>query len=963
MSERGDLSARAQGACDRAREREVSNRERSDRFGGLLLHELVEAQVERSPGAVAVRFEGKELTYRELNERANRLAHRLVQLGTGPSCLVGVSLDRSFEMVIALLATLKAGGAYVPIDPGYPAERRAFMLADSRPRVLLTQRSLLDRGLGGGAPELETQGIAVLCVDEPGSWSEGPATNPERRAGPDDLAYVIYTSGSTGKPKGVEITHRAIVNHQLWMQEAFAFTSADRFLQLSPFSFDASVCEFFSPLAVGACLVMARPGGQRDSAYQVKTIVEEKITTVQFVPAMLRAFLEVPGVEACRSLVRVIAGGEALPLQVCKLYRERLGGTLYNTYGPTEAAIDTTWCVCDPGSEDPVVPIGRPIWNVRTHVLDAELKPVPPGGAGELHIGGVGLARGYLNRPELTAEKFIPDHLGGEPGARLYKTGDLARLRPDGMLEYLGRTDHQVKIRGQRIELGEIESALLRHPGVRDAVVVANREGTSDRLVAYVVPKEIPSPPAELKAHLEKTLASYMVPAAFVTLDELPLTPSLKVDRKALPSPPHEPRQGFPPRDMLEQQLALIWQDALHVGAIGVREDLFAELGADSMAAVSAVARIHETLGVELPPEALLAHATIERQANVLRERAPSRANAPLVTLSAGPGKPDLFLMHAAGVDAFSYVTLARKLGGAHAVHVLQNPYRCSGDGMYPSVHAMADAYTRVVREHQPRGPYRIGGWSLGASVAFEVALRLIAAGERVTGVIMFDPDRPAGPVSRIARHLRAWLSHARYVLLDALPAMAPWVPGTRKRLELLETRAPLARLGSWLHALAIAGADERPVLVERIFPGHFAPGELRTLRPDELWDVIYERVKARSGEGTLGGSIGLQFGIPGTTPGGIRQRARVFARENAIGLEHVPSGVYPGRLTIFMNRGSTDGPAWARHTTEPLELEEFDLVPIPGLGDDAHNAMMMEPNVVRFADSFRSFMERTKSG
>jgi amino acid adenylation domain-containing protein len=919
--------------------------------GELLLHELVEAQVERTPGAVAIRFEGEALTYRELNERANRLAHRLVELGTGPNCLVGVSLDRSLEMTIALLAALKAGGAYVPIDPRYPVERRAFMLADSRPCVLLTQKNLQ-----------AAQEVPTLCVDQPGTWSQEPATNPGRRCGPDDLAYVIYTSGSTGKPKGVEITHRAIVNHQLWMEEAFKVTPADRFLQLSPFSFDASVCEFFSPLAVGGCVVMARPGGQRDSAYQVKVIVEERITAIQLVPAMLRAFLDVPGVEACRSLARVIAGGEALPLQVCKLYRERkLGATLYNTYGPTEAAIDATWCVCDPKWEDPNVPIGRPVKNLRAHVLDAGLRPVPAGDVGELNIGGVGLARAYLNRPELTVEKFIPDQLSGQPGARLYKTGDLARIRSDGLLEYLGRTDQQVKVRGQRIELGEIESALLRHPRVREAVVVANREGTSDRLVAYVVPMDFPAAPAELKAHLEKTLAPYMVPAAFVSLSSLPLTPSLKVDRKALPSPPHE-SEGFPPRDMLEQQLALIWQDALHVEAISVREDLFAELGADSMAAVSAVAKIHEALGVELPPEVLLAHATIERQANVLRERAPSRANAPLVTLAAGPAKPDLYLMHAAGVDAFAYVPLVRKLAGAHSVHVLQNPYRCSGDGMYPSVHTMADAYTDVIREHQPRGPYRLGGWSLGASVAFEVALRLVAAGERVTGVVMFDPDRPVGPLTRTTRRLRAWLSHARYALLDALPSAAPWDPGTRKRLELLQTRAPLARLGSWLHALAMAGADARPVLVERIFPGHFASGELRAIGPDRLWDVIYERVKARSGEGTLGGSIGLQFGIPGTTPGGIRQRARVFARENEIGSEHVPSGVYNGRLTIFMQRGSTDGPTWARHATEPLELEEFDLVAIPGLGDDVHNAMMMEPNVVRFADSFRSFMQRTNS-
>ncbi|HEX8212536.1 MAG TPA: amino acid adenylation domain-containing protein [Longimicrobium sp.] len=452
------------------------------------LHGLVEAQVERTPNAAAVVFEGERLGYAELNARANRLAHHLRSLGVGPETRVAVCAERSVELVVALLAVLKAGGAYVPLDPDYPAERLAFMAADSAAPLLLAQRRLEGRLAGTGAP--------VVWLEDALAAAAGLSdANPGLPVMPDQLAYVIYTSGSTGRPKGAMNTHRGIANRLHWMQGAYGLDESDAVLQKTPFGFDVSVWEFFWPLMTGARLVLARPAGHQDPAYLARLVEAERVTTLHFVPSMLQIFLEEPGLEGrCASLRRVISSGEALPGAVQERFFARLGAELHNLYGPTEAAVDVTAWACAPGG-GASVPIGRPIANTRVLVLDGALRPVPVGVAGELYLGGVQLARGYLGRPGLTADRFVPDPVAGEPGARLYRTGDRVRWREDGALEYLGRLDDQVKLRGFRIEPGEVETVLGAHPAVQAAAVVVREDTPGDRrLVAYVVPGEDEAP-------------------------------------------------------------------------------------------------------------------------------------------------------------------------------------------------------------------------------------------------------------------------------------------------------------------------------------------------------------------------------------------------------------------------------------------------------------------------------------
>jgi amino acid adenylation domain-containing protein len=522
---------------------------------------------------------------------------RLAAQGVGPEVPVGVFSERSLEMVVALLAILKAGGAYLPIDPDYPADRVAYMLADSGVPVLLAQDHLLER--------LPEHGAAVVSLTSP-PWPPSPIALPPTGRGGDasHLAYVIYTSGSTGRPKGTMNSHRGIVNRLLWMQAQYGLTADDRVLQKTPFSFDVSVWEFFWPLLTGARLVVARPGGHQDPAYLVETIVSKGITTLHFVPSMLQVFIEAPGMERCVSIQRVICSGEALPADLEKRFHSRLGAGLHNLYGPTEAAVDVTYWACEREAGRASVPIGRPVANTQIRLLDPHLQPVPVGVPGELHIGGIQLGRGYLKRPELTAEKFIPDPFG-EQGARLYKTGDLARYLADGAIDFLGRIDHQVKVRGLRIELGEIEAALARHPAIREAVVLARAGGSAVgdvNLVAYLTIREgHPEPaPAELRALLGKDLPEYMVPAVFVVLDVLPLSPNGKADRKALaqiaPDTPTAPEERVAPRNEVERFLARLWSEVLPSKDFGVHDSFF-ELGGNSITGAIFINRLQQELG------------------------------------------------------------------------------------------------------------------------------------------------------------------------------------------------------------------------------------------------------------------------------------------------------------------------------------------------------------------------------
>jgi amino acid adenylation domain-containing protein/non-ribosomal peptide synthase protein (TIGR01720 family)/FkbM family methyltransferase len=448
------------------------------------LPQLVEVQVERTPGQTALVFEDQQLSYAELNQRANQLAHYLRNLGVGPEILVGVCMERSIEMVVALLGVLKAGGAYLPLEPSYPAERLSFMVADAGVRLILTQKRF---------QELVSP-MAVTLIDVETNWPEIDKESTENIfniVAPENLAYVIYTSGSTGKPKGAMNTHQGLCNRLLWMQAEYGLTTADAVLQKTPFTFDVSVWEFFWPLITGAALVVAQPGGHQDSAYLVRTIRRDRITTLHFVPSMLRVFLEEPEIEQCETLRCVISSGEELPFILQQRFFQRLKSQLHNLYGPTEASIDVTFRECKPNDRGPTVPIGRPISNTQVYLLDRGLQVVPLGVPGEVHLAGCGLGRGYLQRPDLTAEKFIPNPFSAQPGTRLYKTGDLARQLLNGEIEYLRRLDHQVKIHGFRIELGEIENVLAEHPAVREKLVVAREQERGNTiLVAYVVPDQ-----------------------------------------------------------------------------------------------------------------------------------------------------------------------------------------------------------------------------------------------------------------------------------------------------------------------------------------------------------------------------------------------------------------------------------------------------------------------------------------
>jgi amino acid adenylation domain-containing protein len=590
------------------------------------IHHLFEAQVERTPAAVAVSDEEQSVTYAQLNERANRLAHRLRRMGVGPEVRVGICMRRGVDLVVSILAVLKAGGAYVPLDPSSPEARLRHMLAHSGATVLLTQQAL--RG------ELPVpDGVQVVAVDEDGpETADGDAWNPEGGATPGSLAYVIFTSGSTGLPKGVGIEHGALVSHMTWFIRDFALTAADRVLQKTPVVFDASVWEFYAPLLVGGELVMARHEGERDPAYLARTLRGRGITTLQLVPSLFRVLLDEPDLAACTSLRHLFCGGEALPGELCGRLAEVLPqARLVNLYGPAECCIDTSThiCACE-DADAAVVPIGRPVTNTRSYVLDAAMRPLPEGIPGELYIGGVQVGRGYLGRPELTAERFLPDPFGGQAGARLYRTGDRARWRADGTLEYLGRADTQVKVRGIRIEPGEIAAVLRRHPGMRECVVVAREESAGDtRLVAYVAGD---ADADTLRAHLRESLPEYMVPTAFVALQALPLNSSGKVDRRALPAPEYAAAAdaSVAPRTPVEGVLAGIWAQVLRLERVGVHENFF-ELGGHSLLATRVTSRIREALQVEPPLRALFEAPTVAG----LAERVEALRRAELPPLSA----------------------------------------------------------------------------------------------------------------------------------------------------------------------------------------------------------------------------------------------------------------------------------------------------------------------------------------
>jgi amino acid adenylation domain-containing protein len=763
----------------------------------LCAHQWIEQQAARTPGAIAVVCGGEQVTYQELNVRSNRLAHWLRALGVGPDSLVGLCLDRSVDLLVAPLAIWKAGGAYVPLDPQYPSNRLAFMLEDSGATVLVTQSPLLN-----SLPRVPS----IVCLDRDRHLLENESSQaPVSRCTPGNLAYVIYTSGSTGKPKGVEITHRSLVNFLASMQQRPGIGPRDRLLAVTTLSFDIAALELYLPLVSGARVILATREvtweASRDGTALTALLGQSSATMMQATPVTWRLLLEA-GWQGDPDL-KILCGGEALPRDLA----DRLlatGAEVWNLYGPTETAIWSTVHRVDdrPGP----VPIGSPIANTQVLLLDEAGQAVPPGVAGELFIGGDGLARGYLRRPELTAEKFVDDPF--HPGERLYRTGDLARWLPDGNIEWVARMDHQVKLRGFRIELGEIEAALERQPGIRQAVVVREDTGGDQRLVAYVTAEDRATPdPRVLRKALLDVLPHYMLPAAFVPLDEFPLTPNRKVDRKALLSPEYrapdtaaageadqlQPAGGYePPSTFVEQVMTEIWSEVLNVPRVGVSDNFF-ELGGHSLSATRLIALLRAAFSIDLPLRCIFIDPTIAGLArhihydvstqnyrytsdiprwNCLVPAQPKGTRTPIFLVAGYQGPDDTLLVLS---RIITHLGLDQPVFGFR-------PRWIEGIGAeYASVEEVAREFIAELRVVQPRGPYLLGGHCVGGIVALEIAQQLVRDGEEVKMLALLDTIRPTA-----GRAFLVNFNHFRYRLKHMLHVIGQVITNSRSRPDII---------------------------------------------------------------------------------------------------------------------------------------------------------------------------------
>jgi len=696
---------------------------------------LFEAQVERTPEAVAATFEDQSLTYRQLNQRANQLAHHLRRHGVCPEAAVGICLKPSLDLIVGLLGILKAGGAYVPLDPTYPRERLAFMLEDARAMALVTHQGLIQL--------LPAVHIPVISLDADPHVNESTATPAHETTG-EHVAYLMYTSGSTGQPKAVAVPHRGITRLVL-NTDYVTITPSDVMAHVSNASFDAATFEIWGALLNGARLAIIPREVVLSPAELSAELDRHRVTILLLTTALFnQTAREKPS--AFRQLRTVLFGGEtAEPRSVAEVLRHGAPERLLNLYGPTEATTIASWYRVTSVSEGTTsIPIGRPIGNTQIYLLDRHRNPVPIGVPGELYIGGPGVALGYLHRPELTADAFVPDPFSAEPEGRLYKTGDLASYLADGNIEFLGRKDDQVKIRGNRIEPAEIESVLRQHPQVRESVVVTREDAPGDkRLVAYLVAAKQPATAiGDLRVFLKERLPSYMIPAQFVTLEALPLTPNGKIDRRKLPAPrdaqPERDAGYVPPESPLEEQLVQIWEEFLDVRPIGVRDDFF-DLGGHSLLAVQVMSAIERTVGRRLPLSTLFAGATIQRLAEVLLAQEADTLGSPVTAIHAEGTRVPFFFLHGDyNGGGFYCLNLARVLGAEQPFYVL-HPHGLDGRPVPASIEALASEHLATVRTVQPHGPYLLGGHCNGGLIAFEMAQRLTAQGERVEFLALLD--------------------------------------------------------------------------------------------------------------------------------------------------------------------------------------------------------------------------------
>ncbi|GGT00027.1 non-ribosomal peptide synthetase [Streptomyces cinerochromogenes] len=710
---------------------------------------LFEERVRAAPQAVAVEFGPVSLSYGELNARANRLARHLVGLGVGPERLVAVALPRSVRWLVATLAVLKAGGAYLPVDPAYPADRIAYMLTDATPACVLTDTATAPALPGTTAPLVLLDDTAPAGAPEPAHPADAAdLTDAERTAPlrPESPAYVIYTSGSTGRPKGVVVTHTGIAGLSASQLERLAVTADSRVLQFASPSFDAAVWEMCMALLSGARLVMA-PAEQLLPGEDLAGVLRRHAVTHATLPPTALAVL--PD-DALPDGMTLVVAGEACPPALVAQWSP--GRSMVNAYGPTETTVCATMSAPLSGAGTP--PIGTPVAGTRVYVLDARLRPVPPGFRGELYVAGAGLARGYLGRPGLTAERFVADPYG-PPGTRMYRTGDLARWRSDGRLEFAGRADQQVKVRGFRVEPGEVEAALLELPGVPEAVVLAEPDGTGGaRLVAGIGRGDAaPRPAGEWRAALARRLPAHMLPERFVEVPRLPRTPNGKLDREALLA---RARTAGPaqvntstPRDHIELALYRIWKRLLLHPGIGVRDDFF-DLGGTSISAIRLAHAVRETFGVPLPVRDIMLHPTIEALGGRLRQGATARPPGSLIAFREGDGSRHVVCVHPGGGTAFCYLPLARALPEDYGVYGIQSPGLNPGESFLPSVEAMADDYLRLI-EPLLGGPLVLTGLSFGGLVAHEMGRRLAEAGHTDLSVVLLDTHGSDDDAARAA--------------------------------------------------------------------------------------------------------------------------------------------------------------------------------------------------------------------